>query len=399
MSRFIRKMAVVLVVVLIVAACLPVALAEQSLASAIGSKNKIALFVPLTGEQKQYGDAISTGLKMRVDAFNTQYGTNFVVDIYDDKGDSTEAANIAYKIISDSSVFCAMGSYSSSCVLAAAPIFQEAGLLFLSPGASHPDVPKVGDHIFTYGINIVFEMQATMQSISTRFNNPPLAIIYQATDHGVQTYETTASYYPSLGGTVVAAETFVPDTTTDFKSIISKVKDAGAKVVFLSTTYADGAQIILQANDLDCDFQWVGNSQLMQEEFMDLVGDLGEGLFASSNMPVYLKSTLENEAARASLGEVQIDFIGRYMEYCGMNPNGFSCLGYDSVSILLDAVSAAMSTDTDDLIPVLPDAFLNAKGLLCGDVTEYNAEERTLIREVNMYQIIDGCFQLAPSIQ
>ncbi|NLF28207.1 MAG: ABC transporter substrate-binding protein, partial [Clostridiales bacterium] len=317
MNSFIRKAALVLALALAFTSCLSACFAEQSLADAIGGRNKIALFVPLTGEQKQYGEAISNGLKMQVEEFNKANGTNIAVDVYDDKGDSTEAANIAYKIISDGSVFCAMGSYSSSCVLAAAPIFQESGLLFLSPGASHPDVPKVGDHIFTYGINIVKEMEATMRELSARFENAPLAIIYQATDHGVKTLETTQTFYPSLGGTVVAAETFVPDTTTDFKSIISKVKEAGAEIVFLSTTYADGAQIILQAADLDTNFRWVGNSQLMQEEFMNLVGNLGEGLFASSNMPVYLKSTLDNEGARASLGEEQIEFIGRYIEFCG----------------------------------------------------------------------------------
>ena len=356
-------------------------------------RNVIAVFVPLTGEQRQYGEAISNGIKLYVQQYNEANGTNYVVEVNDDKGDSTEAANIANKIIANDKVLCAMGSYSSSCVLAAAPIFQEAGQLFLSPGASHPDVPKVGDYIYTYGINIDDEMAVTLDAIAGRFDLPKLGIIYQATDHGVKTYEKTAEYYPSLGGELVAAETFIADSTTDFKSIISKVSEAGAEAVFLNTTYADGAQIIMQAEDLAVDMQWVGNSQLMQDEFLALVGDLANGLIATANMPAFLTSTLENEEAYASLGENEIAFVNSYQEFCGANPNGFSVLGYDAASILLFAVEKAGSTDSDALKEVMADAFLEKEGLLCGDVLEFDTEARTLQREIGIYEVIDGVYQ------
>lgn len=369
-------------------------LAEESIVDIVANgRNVIAVFVPLTGEQRQYGEAISNGIKLYVEQYNEANGTNYVVEVNDDKGDSTEAANIANKIIANDKVLCAMGSYSSSCVLAAAPIFQEAGQLFLSPGASHPDVPKIGDYIYTYGINIEDEMAVTLDAIAERFDLPKFGIIYQATDHGVQTYEKTAEYYPSLGGELVAAETFIADSTTDFKSIISKVSEAGAEVVFLNTTYADGAQIIMQAEDLAVDMQWVGNSQLMQDEFLALVGDLANGLIATANMPAFMTSTLENEEAYASLGEDAVEFVNSYKEFCGANPNGFSVLGYDAASILLFAVEKAGSTDSDALKEVMADAFLEKEGLLCGDVLEYDTETRTLQREIGVYEVIDGVFQ------
>lgn len=369
-------------------------LAEESIVDIVANgRNVIAVFVPLTGEQRQYGEAISNGIKLYVEQYNEANGTNYVVEVNDDKGDSTEAANIANKIIANDKVLCAMGSYSSSCVLAAAPIFQEAGQLFLSPGASHPDVPKIGDYIYTYGINIEDEMAVTLDAIAERFDLPKFGIIYQATDHGVQTYEKTAEYYPSLGGELVAAETFIADSTTDFKSIISKVSEAGAEVVFLNTTYADGAQIIMQAEDLAVDMQWVGNSQLMQDEFLALVGDLANGLIATANMPAFMTGTLENEEAYASLGEDAVEFVNSYKEFCGANPNGFSVLGYDAASVLLFAVEKAGSTDSDALKEVMADAFLEKEGLLCGDVLEYDTETRTLQREIGVYEVIDGVFQ------
>ena len=393
MKKTVKLFAIVMALVLALMSG-TAALAEESIVDIVANgRNVIAVFVPLTGEQRQYGEAISNGIKLYVEQYNEANGTNYVVEVNDDKGDSTEAANIANKIIANDKVLCAMGSYSSSCVLAAAPIFQEAGQLFLSPGASHPDVPKIGDYIYTYGINIEDEMAVTLDAIAERFDLPKFGIIYQATDHGVQTYEKTAEYYPSLGGELVAAETFIVDSTTDFKSIISKVSEAGAEVVFLNTTYADGAQIIMQAEDLAVDMQWVGNSQLMQDEFLALVGDLANGLIATANMPAFMTSTLENEEAYASLGEDAVEFVNSYKEFCGANPNGFSVLGYDAASVLLFAVEKAGSTDSDALKEVMADAFLEKEGLLCGDVLEYDTETRTLQREIGVYEVIDGVFQ------
>ena len=220
MRKTMRLLTFAIVLILAVTSC-AVCAAEEAIADIVANgRNIIAVFVPLTGEQRQYGESISNGIKMRVAEYNEANGTNYIVEVYDDKGDSTEAANIANKIIANDKVLCAMGSYASSCVLAAAPIFQEEGQLFLSPGASHPDVPKVGDYIFTYGINIDLEMESTLRTIAERFDCPKLGMIYQATDHGVQTYEKTAAYYPTLGGELVAAETFVADSTTDFPGCV-----------------------------------------------------------------------------------------------------------------------------------------------------------------------------------
>ena len=151
--------------------------------------------------------------------------------------------------------------------------------------------------------------------------------------------------------------------------------------------------VIMQAEDLAVDMQWVGNSQLMQDEFLALVGDLANGLIATANMPAFMTSTLENEEAYASLGEDAVEFVNSYKEFCGANPNGFSVLGYDAASVLLFAVEKAGSTDSDALKEVMADAFLEKEGLLCGDVLEYDTETRTLQREIGVYEVIDGVFQ------
>ena len=103
--------------------------------SAASAKNKLAFFLPMTGDQMQYGESLSHGAKLALKQYNEAHGTDYVIEVYDDKGDPTEAVNVANKIVSDPTVIAGMGSFSSSCAMAAAPIFEEADLLLFSPNA------------------------------------------------------------------------------------------------------------------------------------------------------------------------------------------------------------------------------------------------------------------------
>ena len=87
-------------------------------------KNKLAFFLPMTGDQMQYGESLSRGAELALKQYNEKNGTDYVIEIMDDKGDPKEAVNVANLIVSDPTVIAGMGSFSSSCAMAAAPVFE-----------------------------------------------------------------------------------------------------------------------------------------------------------------------------------------------------------------------------------------------------------------------------------
>ena len=118
-------------------------------------KNKLAYFFPLTGDNMQYGEMLMRGSELAVELFNKENGTDYITEFNDDKGDATEAVNVANKIVSDSSVIAGLGSYASSCAMAAAPIFESNKLLLVSPAASHTDFPGMGEFMFSCVMNLL----------------------------------------------------------------------------------------------------------------------------------------------------------------------------------------------------------------------------------------------------
>ena len=113
---------------------------------------RIGFFAPVSAPAASAdGQSSLNSAKLAVKLLNENGGIDGkkveLVD-FDDKLDTTEAANIAEKLASDDSIAAVVsGSYSGPTKVAA-PIFQDAGKLMVSAYAVHPDVVNAGDLIF-----------------------------------------------------------------------------------------------------------------------------------------------------------------------------------------------------------------------------------------------------------
>ncbi len=241
---------------------------------------KIALYAPITGNNAQYGLTYQKTIQALAEKINEEGGVNgreVVVDVYDDKADQKEALNIANLIVSDPDVVGVVGSQTSSPTLAAAPIFEKAGIPMISPNASHGDITPVGKHIFSISCLADFEggQSAAKMAID---GLQKVAILYSNDDNGVYNNEVWQKIAKENGLDVVAAESFVPGATSDFTPQLSKIKAAGAEGVFLNCGYSDGVLILTQMRQLEMDdvAAYAGSTNY-NEAFLEAVGDNAEG--------------------------------------------------------------------------------------------------------------------------
>ena len=105
----------------------------------------VAMHIPLTGDASQYGGYISNGFMVAIDECNENGGINgrkIQVDIFDDKSDSAEASTIGTKIAEDDKYIAVVGSYTSTCSLAVAPIYSEYKIVNFCPTAGSMDLPR-----------------------------------------------------------------------------------------------------------------------------------------------------------------------------------------------------------------------------------------------------------------
>src|SRR5260370_26818188 len=128
------------------AACL-LLIAATSPASA---QIKFGFQAPLTGPAATDGKSAKIAADMAVEKINTAgvLGQKIELITYDDQAKTEEAVFTANKLVGQDGVkFAVSGSYSAS-GRAAAPIFQQAGVPFISAYGVHPDITRSGNYVF-----------------------------------------------------------------------------------------------------------------------------------------------------------------------------------------------------------------------------------------------------------
>jgi branched-chain amino acid transport system substrate-binding protein len=107
---------------------------------------KIAAVVPI-GSNLDVAQEMLRGIAQAQEEFNTK-GGNLQVQIVNDENNSELAQQIAKVLIKDSSILAVIGSNASNASLAAAPIYQQGGLVMITPTSTSDELSNFGSYIF-----------------------------------------------------------------------------------------------------------------------------------------------------------------------------------------------------------------------------------------------------------
>jgi branched-chain amino acid transport system substrate-binding protein len=126
-----------------------------------------------------------------------------VWEMYDDAGDVATSAELARQIVEDPEVIGVVGPMGSSEAFANAPIFSAAGLLQVSPCASHPDLCD-GSYGTFYRLVANERVQGgELAKIASEYLGAArTAIVHDTDDFGTVVADNFTDYYLARGGVV-----------------------------------------------------------------------------------------------------------------------------------------------------------------------------------------------------
>src|ERR1700675_4163792 len=105
---------------------------------------KIGAPFNVTGALSSVDAPALNGAKLKVKEINDAggvLGKKLELVVYDTKTDPTVIASVASQLINQDKVPVALGFTDSDSALALGPIFQTAGVAFVTPGATSPQLP------------------------------------------------------------------------------------------------------------------------------------------------------------------------------------------------------------------------------------------------------------------
>ena len=107
---------------------------------------KIAVAVPI-GSNLDVTQEMLRGVAQAQAEFNEQ-GGNLQVQIIDDKNDADLSRQVAREVVKDDSILAVVGSNASNASLAAAKVYQRAGIVMITPTSTSEMLSNYGRYIF-----------------------------------------------------------------------------------------------------------------------------------------------------------------------------------------------------------------------------------------------------------
>ena len=294
----------------------------------------IALTAPITGDYAEYGNNFKRSVEMGIDLINQQggvLGKQLKVVIGDSKGDPKESSTLAQKFTSDKKIVAEIGDFTSTCCLAAQPIYDMDEMVQLSPTSSHPDFAK--GSAYSFGIIGTQAGEGPFMALMTNeLSFKKVAVLYINNDWGI----VTDKYYSEAlegYGIEVAAREFYFDGERDFTAVLTKLKDSDPDMLFIASMYNDGALINKQKQKLGWDVPVLGPGSLYSPKLIELGGDAVEGLYTT--VVFHPKNPKP---------EVQA-FVSEFEKRYEATPNMFAAVAFDAINLMADAIERAGSTD------------------------------------------------------
>ena len=287
---------------------------------------------PTTGGAAIYGQAVRNGIQIAVDEINAAGGVNgFKVDFKfeDDEHDSEKAIN-AYNSLKDWGMQIFIGNTTSSPCIAVADRTHRDGMFQITPSGSAVEC-TANDNVFRVCFSDPNQGKASAQYIKNNNLGSKIGVIYDSSDvysNGI--YESFLGEANSIGLNVVAEEQFTADSKTDFTTQLTKIKNAGADLVFLPFYYSEAALVLSQARDMAFSPIWFscdGMDGILSLENFDK--SLAEGVMLLTPFSADATDSLTTK------------FVNEYKNRFGEVPNQFAADSYDAMYIVKAALENA----------------------------------------------------------
>ncbi|TFY91710.1 branched-chain amino acid ABC transporter substrate-binding protein [Pseudomonas kairouanensis] len=296
---------------------------------------KIGIAGPKTGPVTQYGDMQFIGAKQAIKDINAKGGVDgklLEAKEYDDACDPKQAVAVANKVVNDG-VKYVIGHLCSSSTQPASDIYEDEGVIMITPAATSPDITARGYKLIfrTIGLDSA-QGPAAGNYIADHVKPKVVAVLHDKQQYG-EGIATAVKQTLEKKGTKVAVFEGLNAGDKDFSSIIQKLKQANVDFVYYGGYHPELGLILRQAKEKGLNAKFMGPEGVGNDSISQIAQGASEGLLVT--LPKSFDAEPENKAI---VDAIKAD---------GKDPSGpFVFPAYSAVELIAKGIEAAKSEDT-----------------------------------------------------
>ena len=301
----------------------------------------IAAVGPITGQDAPTGEQMQHGAEAAVAAINAGggvLGQKLNLIIKDDACDPRQAVAIANELGGED-VFAVIGHMCSGSAIPASKIYNEEGILMVSPSATSPVLTDQGfDNVFRTCGRDDQQGEAITAFIAKDYPGKRIALVDDKTAYGKGLADVVRADLVRLG-IHEALDESVSRGERDYGSLLAKLKENNIDVLFYGGYYTEAGLIVRQMRDHGMKTVFIGGDDLTTKDFWSITGAAGEGAFLSFNPDPRNRP----EAA---------DAVKR-LRASGFDPEGITLYTYAAVQVVTESIRRAGAADLKKAIAAL----------------------------------------------
>jgi branched-chain amino acid transport system substrate-binding protein len=313
----------------------------------------------MTGGSAAFGAQLRQGAEQAVADINAQggiLGQKIELSVGDDRADPREGVSAANKFVADGVKFV-VGHFNSGVTIPASDVYQENGVLVVTPAATNPKVTERGMwNVFRVcGRD---DQQGTLAGaiIAQRFKGKRVAIVHDKTTYGQGLADETRRAMAKAGLKDVFYEG-VNIGDKDFSALIAKMKEAGVSVVYWGGLHTEFGLMERQAADQGLKATFMSGDGIVSNELASIAGDAVDG-----TLMTFAPDPRKNEAAK--------ELVEKFRA-AGFEPEAYTLYSYAALQVIAQAAKAAGGND-----PQAVAEALKAKGPFQTAIGELGFDEK-----------------------
>ncbi|MDH4559321.1 branched-chain amino acid ABC transporter substrate-binding protein [Pseudomonas sp. BN417] len=291
---------------------------------------------PHTGANASFGEQYWRGATQAAEDLNAAGGINgekIKLVKADDACEPKQAVAVANRLVDQDKAIAVVGHFCSSSTIPASEVYDEAGVIAMTPGSTNPAVTERGlsgmfrmcgrddQQGIVAGDYIVDKLKATK-----------VAIIHDKDTYGQGLADATKAQLAKRGVKEVLYEGLTRGEK-DFNALVTKIRATGAEVVYFGGLHPEAGPLVRQMRE-----------QGLTAVFLSGDGIVTDELVTTAGGPQYTKGvqmTFGADPRKISDGKAVIEKF----RAGGFEPEGYTLYAYATLQALAAGFNGAGSND------------------------------------------------------
>ena len=309
----------------VIAGCFSAALSAQA-------DIKIGVAGPFSGPNATYGAQYWKGASQAAEDINAAGGINgekIVLVQGDDACEPKQAVAVANRLVDQDKVMAVVGHFCSSSTMPASEVYDDAGVLSITPGSTNPQITE-------RGMKTLFRMcgrDDQQGAIAANFMLDKLkakkvAVIHDKDTYGQGLADATKAALEKRGVKEVMYEG-LSRGEKDFNALVTKIAQANPDVVYFGGCHPEAGPLVRQMREQGVKANFFSGDCIVTQELVTAAGG------PQYTNGIYM--TFGNDPRQIPDGKAVIDKFRQG----GFEPEGYTLYAYASIQALAAAYQGA----------------------------------------------------------